>query len=61
MAHDQYRDMMVMLVTNLEPIHYKKGNILLNQLEESGAVLFISKGKIGFGYEINRVQKFPFI
>jgi len=41
----------------LEPLQFEKGIILLNELDELGELTFVFKGRIGVGYEINKVKK----
>jgi len=45
------------VVKNLETFTCPKGTILHNELDEIGEIIFVSKGKIGLGYEINKIKK----
>ena len=49
-----YRDFMIKLLTNLEPFHFKKKSIILEELEEINEIKFICKGKVVVGFEINK-------
>ena len=41
----------------MEPLHYLKGHIIVNELDEIGILTFVNEGKIGIGYEINKIKK----
>jgi len=45
---------MMEVLTNLEPRHELKGKVLFEELEEISEIIFISKGCIDIGYEINK-------
>jgi len=47
-----------MVLNNLFPRHEPKGTIVINELDEFGEVTFVCKGKVGIGYEINKVKKY---
>ena len=49
-----YRNFMMEVLTNLEPRHELKGKVLFEELEEISEIIFISKGNIDIGYEINK-------
>ena len=48
---------MIKMLRNLSPRFEKKDEVLISELETFGEVLFISKGKIDIGFEINKVPK----
>ena len=50
--------MLIMVLNNLFPRHEPKGTIVINELDEFGEVTFVCKGKVGIGYEINKVKKY---
>ena len=41
----------------MEPLHLGLGTILMDELDEVGEITFVHKGKIGVGYEINKMKK----
>ena len=43
------------MLTVLEPRFEKGGTTLLNEMEETEELIFVSKGKIGIGYEFEKV------
>lgn len=43
---------------NLEVRFYKKGEILINELDECSEVLFVLEGLYNVGYEINKIVKY---
>ena len=53
-----YRDFMMSILRKLEPRHYKKMTILVNELDENMEVVFIEKGQIMVGYEINKQKRY---
>lgn len=53
-----YRDFMINILQNLEPIYHSKGTQIAGELDEFGEVLFVEKGLIYIGYEINKHRKF---
>ena len=48
---------MINMLRNLSPRFEKKGEVLISELETFDEVLFMSKGKIDIGFEINKVPK----
>jgi hypothetical protein len=56
-----YRDLLIGMLTSLEPRFEKKDHQLVGELDEFGEVIFITKGKIGVGYCINKQKKFQII
>ena len=56
--HDpDYRQFMLELVQNLEPLSHPAGTILMDELDEVGELTFVHKGKVAVGYELNKVRK----
>ena len=53
-----YRDFMFNILSNLEPISFKKNEILFDELDEFNSVIFIMKCKYKIGYSINKTQYF---
>jgi len=53
-----YRDFMIMVLEHLEPRFESKGSVLFEELEEISEVIFISKGLVDIGYEINKKKKY---
>ena len=47
-----------MILNNLSPRREEAGTIIINELDEFGEVTFVCQGKVGLGYEINKVKKF---
>ena len=52
-----YRDFMIEVLTNLEPICAKENTILYNELDEFGEIIFVQKGIVSIGYELNKMRK----
>ena len=50
--------MIIMILNNLEPRYEHQGTIVINELDEFGELTFVCKGKVGIGYEINKVKKY---
>jgi len=46
----EYRDFMIGVLMNLEPIHYFKNTILINELDEFSEITFLNKGIVMIGY-----------
>jgi len=57
MTDPNFRNLMIGVVQNLEPLHMKKGVIILNELDEVGEIMFVCDGSIGVGYELNKFKK----
>ena len=53
-----YREFMLAILSHLEPRFEKKGTVLFEELQEISEVIFIGKGTIDIGYEINRQRRF---
>lgn len=49
---------MMEILSNLEPRFINRNKIIFTELEEIQEVIFVSKGKVDVGFEINRIQKF---
>ena len=49
---------MIQILSNLEPRHEKRGDILYEELEEIQEIFFVQTGTIDIGYEINRQKKY---
>jgi len=46
------------ILNNLMPRYEKKGETILNELDEIGEVTFVYIGKVALGFEINKIKKF---
>jgi len=44
MTDQLYREWMINILTNLEPIQELKGKIIVNELDEATVIYFLSKG-----------------
>ena len=49
---------MMMFLQKLEPRFEPKYTILMDELDESNEVIFICRGAVVIGYEINKVKKY---
>ena len=49
---------MIQMLQSLEPRYEKRGTILFEELEEISEILFINKGMVDVGYEINKQKKY---
>jgi len=56
MIDQEYREFIFVFLTNLEPRYEIKGYYLANELDEFGEVTFVQNGKIGIGFEINKIR-----
>lgn len=54
----EYRDFMIGVLMNLEPISYAKNTVLINELDEFSEITFINKGIVMIGYEINKEKRY---
>ena len=54
----EYRDFMIGVLMNLEPIHYEKNRVLINELDEFSEITFINKGIVMIGYELNHEKRY---
>ena len=59
MMDNVYREFIIKVLTCLEPRSELAGSTLINELDEYNEITFIEKGKMGLGYEINKVKKLP--
>lgn len=46
------------LITKLEPFREKKGTKLKQELDEFNEIMFVNKGKVVIGYEINKEKRY---
>ena len=53
MAHNEYRQFMINIFKSLNPIHFKRGERILNELEDVNQVTFVMRGKYRVGYAVN--------
>jgi len=53
-----YRDFMINLLLNLEPYMENKNVQIIKELEEFSQIIFIQKGKVAVGFEINRQKSY---
>jgi hypothetical protein len=47
-----------MLLKSLEPRYEKKHTILKDELDEPDEILFVCKGSVVIGYDVNKVKKY---
>ena len=57
MTNANYRNFIYDVIRVIEPNYYKKGTILLSELDEVNSIMFVHKGDIGVGFEINKIKK----
>ena len=50
----EYRELMMCILSSLEPIFYEKGTFIYRELDEFGEINFIQKGELAIGFEINK-------
>jgi hypothetical protein len=55
-----YRDFMVTLLRNLEPRREESEVILFHELDDVTEILFMNKGQVDMGFELNRKKYFVF-
>jgi len=55
----EYRDMMIGMLSNLEPIFFNKGTFIYKELDEFGEINFIQKGDVAIGFDINKQEILP--
>lgn len=55
----EYRDLMICILSSLEPIYYNKGTYIYRELDEFGEINFIQKGDLAIGFEINKTEILP--
>ena len=60
MTDANYRNFIYDVIRVIEPNHDKKGTILLSELDEVNSIVFVHKGDIGVGFEINKKKKIIF-
>ena len=53
-----YREFMQMVLTMLEPRFEPKHQIIVGELDEFSELIFVSKGTIVIGYEINKLKNY---
>ena len=53
-----YRDFMISLLQGLEPRFEEKGSLLFDELQEISEIVFIIRGKVDVGYELNKNKRF---
>ena len=54
MTDPSYRNFICDIVRTLEASYFKKGTIILREVEEVNEITFINEGTIGVGFEINK-------
>jgi len=58
--HDQcYRDFMLDVLRNLEPIALDPNTIIYNELDETDMIHFFTKGRFSVGFNVNLETRFP--
>lgn len=55
----EYRNLMIGMLSNLEPIFYEQGTYIYKELDEFGEINFIQKGEVAIGFEINKYEILP--
>ena len=55
--NSNYREFMNLILRSLEPYHMKRDQILFRELQEIETVIFVTKGNVDVGFEINRKEK----
>lgn len=53
-----YRDFMYSILSSLEPICFKRNEILYDELDEFHSVIYIMNNEYHVGYTINKKQYF---
>ena len=53
-----YQNFMILFLQNLEPISFKRMDVIFGELESVDTIFFFMDGKVDIGYEINRKKKF---
>ena len=56
-----YSKFIMRMLAFLEPRFEPKNTILLDEMEEVQEILFINKGKVAIGYNINKVKKYSVV
>lgn len=56
-----FREYVVMLLTKLEPRFEHRRTIIYDELEDVNDLLFVHKGKVVVGYEINKQKKYTLV
>jgi hypothetical protein len=56
-----YRDFMLDVLRNLEPIALQQNFVLYAELEETNMIYFFTKGGFKVGYNVNLETRFPLI
>ena len=46
------------LLMNLEPISFERKTVIINELDEINEILFVNKGEVVVGFEINNQKKY---
>ena len=59
--NDSYRNLMLDILTSLEPRIEEAGITLFEELEEINEVIFFNKGLHEIGYDFNGTRKFPLV
>jgi hypothetical protein len=49
---------MMQVLTNLEPYYEISNTIMVSELQEFNEIIFVQKGKIVIGFEINKEKKY---
>lgn len=58
MNDNQYMKYMITIFKNLNPIMYRPGSKMLNELDDVNIVTFVMEGKYKIGYEINHQERY---
>ncbi len=57
MQNPLFRNFMIEVVMNLEPLSMHKGTEMINEMDEVNEIIFVHKGNVGVGYELNKIKK----
>lgn len=49
---------MYQLIQNLEPFCEKRNTVLKEELDEFNEIMFVNKGRVVIGYEINKEKRY---
>ena len=55
--NSNYREFMNLILRSLEPLRMKAGQVIFRELQEIEEVIFVHKGAVDVGFEINRREK----
>ena len=53
-----YRDFIIATLAYLEPVYYRSGYKIHNELDEFGEITFIHRGDVKVGFKINEMERY---